>query len=363
MPFPRSSVVALVAGSLLLAACVRSRGCEVSAVAGVARGAAPTPAASSGPSAAPPPPAPAAVRPGDPAARAADEIVVCGERFHTGTKVVLWTDAGGFDAYRPHRRFEPAEALPRDGTEVPRYGSFRRGLDADLAARVAADGWRLDDLRTVVQQVVLHYDAAGTSAQAFEVLHDRRGLSAHFLLDLDGTVYQTLDLKERAWHAAATNDRSVGIELANPGAFADRAALDRWVVVSPGGARLVVPEGVRRGALPAGATFASARPEPVVGAIHGERLVQYDFTEAQYEALARLLATLARVLPRCRLEAPRGPDGGVLATLLPEGEARASFEGVLGHWHVSGAKVDPGPAFRWDAVLDRARALRGDAAR
>lgn len=358
------SVALAVFAPLALVACVRGRGCEPApgdarpAARWVAPGASASPAPAS-----PTPPAPVAVRPGDPAARADDEIVVCGERFHAGTKVVLWTDAAGYDAYRPHRRFEPAEALPRDGTEVPRYGSFRRGLDADLAARVAADGWRLDDLRAVVQQVVLHYDSAGTSAQAFEVLHDRRGLSAHFLLDLDGTVYQTLDLKERAWHAGATNDRSIGIELANPGAFADRTALDRWVVASPGGARLVVPDGVRRGALPAGATFASARPEPVVGEIHGERLVQYDFTEAQYEALARLLATLSRVLPRCRLQAPRAPDGRVLATLLPEGEARTSFEGVLGHWHVSGAKVDPGPAFRWDAVLERARALRGDAAR
>ncbi len=299
----------------------------------------------------------APARPGDPAARATDEIVVCGERFHAGTKVVLWTDPAGFDAYRPHRRFEPAEALPTDGREVPRYGSFRRGLDADLAARVAAEGWRLADLQAVVHQVVLHYDAAGTSAQAFEVLHDRRGLSAHFLVDLDGTVYQTLDLKERAWHAGATNDRSVGIEVANIGASADRAALDRWYPPAPDGARLVVPDGVRRGALATGATFAPARPGPIVGAIHGETLWQHDFTAAQYEALARLLATLSRVLPRCRLAAPRGADGAVLRTLLPEGEARDAFEGVLGHWHVSAAKVDPGPAFQWDAVLSRARAV------
>ena len=52
-------------------------------------------------------------------------------------------------------------------------------------------------------------------------LHDRRGLSVHFLLDVDGTLYQTLDLRERAWHAGESffrgrrccNDFSIGIEL------------------------------------------------------------------------------------------------------------------------------------------------------
>jgi tyrosyl-tRNA synthetase len=46
--------------------------------------------------------------------------------------------------------------------------------------------------------------------QCFKVLHDARDLSVHFMLDLDGTIYQTLDLKERAWHATTSNSRSVG---------------------------------------------------------------------------------------------------------------------------------------------------------
>ena len=293
-----------------------------------------------------------------PEAASGDELVVCGVRFPTGTRVVLWSEAGGFDAYQPHRRFEatPGAAGPADGEA--RYGAVRRSFGADVAARAAAGALRLEDLRAVVHQVVVHYDAAGTSARAFEVLHDRRGLSAHFLVDLDGTVYQTLDAQERAWHAGATNDASVGIELANPGAFEDRAVLDRWYTTTAEGVRLVVPPDVRRGALPEGATFAPARPDAIVGAVHGRPLVQYDFTAAQYDALARVLAALSRALPRCRLEAPRAADGTVVATTLPEGPARDAFEGLLGHWHVSAAKVDPGPAFDWDAVLARARALR-----
>src|SRR5262245_64191784 len=40
--------------------------------------------------------------------RQGDEIVVCGQYFHTGgAKVILWTDPGGYDAYRTERRFAP----------------------------------------------------------------------------------------------------------------------------------------------------------------------------------------------------------------------------------------------------------------
>jgi N-acetylmuramoyl-L-alanine amidase len=41
--------------------------------------------------------------------RRGDEIVVAGQLFHTGTRVVLWSDPGGFDAYRVERRFAPWE--------------------------------------------------------------------------------------------------------------------------------------------------------------------------------------------------------------------------------------------------------------
>ena len=45
--------------------------------------------------------------PGKPALRKGDEIVVAGQLFHTGTPVVTWMDAGGYDAYRVERRFSP----------------------------------------------------------------------------------------------------------------------------------------------------------------------------------------------------------------------------------------------------------------
>jgi hypothetical protein len=44
---------------------------------------------------------------GKPEPRTGDEIVVAGQMFHTGTRVVLWMDPGGYDAYRVERRFAP----------------------------------------------------------------------------------------------------------------------------------------------------------------------------------------------------------------------------------------------------------------
>ena len=43
------------------------------------------------------------------APRVGDEIVVAGKLVHTGTPVVLWSDPGGYDAYRVEKRFAPFE--------------------------------------------------------------------------------------------------------------------------------------------------------------------------------------------------------------------------------------------------------------
>ena len=147
--------------------------------------------------------------------RRGEEISICGQLFHIGTPVVLWTDPGGYDAYRARRMLsEPKENEP---LEKQRYGT-RKVADAALAARVAHRGWTLDELQSVVRQFVVHYDVCGTARRCFKVL-EARGLSVHFLLDVDGTIYQTVDVKERAWHASQANDAAVGIEIAHIGAY------------------------------------------------------------------------------------------------------------------------------------------------
>jgi N-acetyl-anhydromuramyl-L-alanine amidase AmpD len=257
--------------------------------------------------------------------RRGEELVACGEFFACGTRVVLWLDPGGFDAYRVEPRFR---AVRPDDVPAARYGSWRRQLPPPIEAAVRSSGWSLPLLQQVVTQLVIHYDAAGSAQRCFAILHDARQLSCHFLIDRDGTVYQTLDLKERAWHAGEANDCSIGVEMAQVGAYPDLVALAA-----------------------AQATAGLPQGQPVVqGKIHGQLWYQHPFTNAQLEALMKLSATLIRVLPAIE---PRWP--GQRDTLAPAG-----FRGIVGHHHLTRAKVDPGPAFDWERYLAGVQRLLGE---
>jgi len=310
-------------------------------------------------------------RPGEPAERQGDEIVAAGQFFHTGTRVVLWTDQQGYDAYRVERRFGPVEksdwatlladkTTDQGGPTPNRYGMRRATLTAAEIEQVRGGGWDLPKLRRVVDQFVLHYDVAGTSRTCFRVLHDERNLSVHFLLDLDGTIYQTLDLKERAWHASTSNDRSVGIEIANIGAYRVGAEnpFARWYQPDSNGVTVIrLPERLGDGGiLTTNFVGRPARPEPVRGAVQGMDLVQYDFTPEQYAALTRLTAALCQVFPKLACRYPVDAAGQLVPHKLSEEQLR-DYQGVLGHFHVQANKQDPGPAFDWDGVIGGARQL------
>lgn len=264
--------------------------------------------------------------------RRGEEIVVAGRFFPAGTRVVTWVDAGGHNLY-----LRPPGA--------PENHEPRRGLAGVTSRR---GEWKR--LQATVDQVVLHYDNTGSSAATFGVLQ-RRGLSAHFLVDVDGTIYQTLDLRERGWHATIANERSIGVEIAQIGAFppAEASTLTRWYEPDPvGGVRLKT---TRPG------SFRPLRPEPIHGQIQGRDLIQYDFTPEQYTALAHLAAALNRVFPKVRLDAPRDAQGQIPARKLDE-KSYTAFTGLLGHYHIQENKVDPGPAFQWEALLKEARTFR-----
>ena len=309
-----------------------------------------------------------APRPGAMAPRQGDEIVVAGRFVHTGTPVVLWMDPGGYDAYRVERRFSPIdrsdwEHSKEDAEELKspnRYSLRRSALSDEEIERVRGGGWNLPLLQKVVDQFVIHFDVCGVSRQCFKVLHDQRDLSVHFMLDLDGMLYQTLDLKERAWHATTSNTRSVGIEIANMGAYGPNGdnSLEEWYAKEANGqTRITIPASLGDGGIRTkGFVGHPARPQPVRGTLQGKELVQYDFTPQQYEALVKLTATLSRVFPKIKCEYPQDANGKLIPDKLPDDELE-KFHGVLGHFHIQTNKVDPGPAFQWDYVIGNARKL------
>lgn len=282
-------------------------------------------------------------------------LIVAGRALPCRSRVITFEDRQGFNAHSERCAFSDA-ILPHTQDEdlrvAQRFGTrSTEGMSAALTTSVAHHGWDLPELQERIDQFVLHYDACHDSTQCFEVLHDQRGLSVHFLLDLDGTLYQTLDLAARARHATRANDRSVGIEIAQLGARASAEELAKaYVADDQGRDWLRLPRRTTgRGFLRTGAWVMPARTGLFHGEINGRALVQHDFTAAQYQTLRTLLTDLHEIFPRIRLAPPRDAEGRLIPRCLSAGEF-AAFQGVLGHFHVQAGKSDPGVAFDWQRL-------------
>ena len=298
--------------------------------------------------------------------RRGDEIMVAGELFSIGTPVVLWTDLGGLNAYRVDKQFAEWEKANWDAfkDDVPSYAGpqrynwrvnrFNNGMPDFTLEEIeeVRRNWPLERLQDVVDQFVIHYDVCGTSEICFDVLHDRRFLSVHFMLDVDGTIYQSLDLQERAWHAGTANSRSIGIEITNIGAYPVDGdnPFDQWYARDKKGTFVTIPESRGGdGSQRVPGKYYLARNEPVTGTINGSELIHYDLTEAQYEALIKLTAGLVRIFPKMNNDYPRDADGNLILNELTD-EEFAAATGLIGHWHETSGKTDPGPAFDWERV-------------
>lgn len=83
-----------------------------------------------------------------------------------------------------------------------------------------------DDRTAPVSMIVLHYTGMPTAADAIARLCDPAAkVSAHYLVEEDGTTHAMVDEERRAWHAGPShwrevddvNSASIGIEIVNPG--------------------------------------------------------------------------------------------------------------------------------------------------
>ncbi len=284
-----------------------------------------------------------------------DEIIVCGERFSTfGAPVVLWNDRGGFNAYNTQNHFPNTKR--KSGK---RYTPGRAVKQKDGSSQVLVPASSKDprELAKVVDQFVLHYDVCGASERCFMVLHDDRELSVQFLIDVDGTIFQTMDVRDQAWHAGHANTRSVGVEIAQIGAYPTGATetLNDWYKKDALGPFVSLDKLEPWHVRTAGFIARPRDKQLATGTINGTEYQQYDFTKEQYRSLVKLTAALNRALPGIQLNAPRDASGAVRSDVLSDAEY-ANFRGVLGHYHVSENKQDPGPAFDWERFLLEVRA-------
>ncbi len=181
-----------------------------------------------------------------------------------------------------------------------------------------------------VDLVVLHDTKTRTAREAFVSFEDT-GLSTHFFIDWDGTIYQTLDLALEASHAGASTDpRSVAIELVNPVEMTDKHPLP--------------PEAQAAGV---------RRPLSEFVEIQGQQRQQWGYTDAQFRSLESLVRALLRQLPGITPRLPRDPQSGGIPRKYSK--SLRSFVGVLGHLHLAPTLVDPGAGFDWERLADAIR--------
>jgi N-acetylmuramoyl-L-alanine amidase len=83
-----------------------------------------------------------------------------------------------------------------------------------------------DERRLPIFMLVLHYTGMPSGAKALARLCDPAAkVSAHYLIDEDGSIHTLVEEDRRAWHAGVgfwrgvtdINSASIGIELVNPG--------------------------------------------------------------------------------------------------------------------------------------------------
>lgn len=77
-----------------------------------------------------------------------------------------------------------------------------------------------------IDMIVIHYTDTKDIFESLSILQNPANeVSAHYLIDEDGTIYQLVDEEKRAWHAGISywdgetdiNSLSIGIELQNAG--------------------------------------------------------------------------------------------------------------------------------------------------
>jgi N-acetyl-anhydromuramyl-L-alanine amidase AmpD len=267
-----------------------------------------------------------------PLVRPSGNLILCGKSYLTDAPVVNFYDNPSYSAYRKacyrDKNWQPTNQVspfaPAKGLEgaVQRYRERRlMGGTRDLRR-----------LQEIIRQFVLHHDGCASSDMCFHVLHDERGLSVHFLIDNDGTIYQTLDLADGAFHATGVNEISIGVELCSRG----KVELD-----GPNYYRNKFPHNPM------------VRDRNVTRVrIHTSNYEMWEYTPGQYDAMIRLGKALTRLLPNLPQTYPAYPDGNVVPTWLVDPRA---FAGYVGHYHVTNQKWDPG-CFNFRFLCDKIRA-------
>jgi len=164
---------------------------------------------------------------------------------------------------------------------------------------------------------VNHWDVC-LSAESCATVLNRRGISVHFLIDNDGTIFQMLDTQHKAWHAGIPryeggNTKGIGVEISN----AYYPKYQDWYVKNGFG----------------------ERPVQEHGYVHGRTLKPFlDFYPVQLEALKALWKAV-HVGVGIPLVYPADDKGHIETSVHLECE-RGKFHGICNHYNIVKTKID-----------------------
>ena len=164
---------------------------------------------------------------------------------------------------------------------------------------------------------VNHWDVCLSSESCATVLN-RRGISVHFLIDNDGTIFQMLDTQHKAWHAGIPNyeggnPKGIGVEISN----AYYLKYQDWYVKNGFG----------------------ERPIQENAWVHGKKKDPFlDFYPVQLDALKALWKAI-HIGVGIPLEYPKNTDGYIDTGLNKDCE-RGKFNGFCNHYNFIKTKID-----------------------
>lgn len=156
---------------------------------------------------------------------------------------------------------------------------------------------------------VNHWDVCKSTKSMAKVIA-KRGISIHFGIDTDGTIYQLLDTQHAAWQAGKRlwNHDSIGIEICNP-------YYEKYQNKS--------------------------NPRPIIkdGYCHGTKMKPFmGFYPIQIQALTALWAAIHEGLG-IPLEVPLDDNGEQIKGVDPRCEA-SKFSGFINHFNLTRRKID-----------------------
>jgi hypothetical protein len=164
---------------------------------------------------------------------------------------------------------------------------------------------------------VNHWDVCLSSESCARVLN-KRGISVHFCVDNDGTIYQLLDTQHKAWHAGIAryeggNPKGIGVEITN----AYYVKYQDWYIKNGFGERPIVKDAV----------------------CHGKKMGEFlDFYPIQIDALMALWKAIHKGIGiplECPVDAAGGPVLGVDGAC-----ERGQFHGFVNHYNFTRGKID-----------------------